>query len=145
MTDNLSESPHPSPLTPTQRSRFVLRAAQTRAPLLAAALTQYAADEGISWAELAQSLHCTSEQLDAVAMCLPPRSESFVADAAAIAEGYVDADRLLALLRRLQVLNIFRSTPLLQAADSSPQSVTLLAAQDREPLSKPELTESESD
>lgn len=145
MTDNSSKSSHESLLTPAQKSRFVLRAVQTHAPLLATMFAQYTEDEGITWEALAQSLQCTPEQLDSVAMCCPPRPKSFVADVTAIAEGYIEVDRLLNLLRHLQVLGIFREVPHIQTVSSPSQSITLLAAQDREASPAPELPENESD
>ena len=145
MTDNSFKPFRESRLTQTQKSRFVLRAVQTHAPLLATTLTRYAEDEGITWEELAQSLQCTPEQFDSVAMCRPPRPESFAADVAGIADGYVETDRLLDLLRHLQVLDIFHTASSLQSADTPNRGVTLLAAQDRMPLPEPKIPETDSD
>jgi hypothetical protein len=99
--------------------------------MLARALQRYTDAEGLSWADLAESLGCTEEVLDYVALCLPPRPERFVADVEAIAEGRVAIEPLLVLLRRLQVLKAFAEA---SEQDSSAGSETamLLAARDRE-------------
>jgi hypothetical protein len=111
---------------------FVRRAADTQAPLLAAPLRRYAIREGLSWEELARSLGGTTEGLDQVALCHPPRSERFVEDVAAIAAGSVEADRLLLVLRRIQVLGSFTGFPAASMArPSDVASGLLLAARDR--------------
>ena len=88
-------------------AQFVRRAIQSEAPLLAHALHHYAVAEGMTWMQLACDLGCTTDDLNQIAICGPPRAESFVADVEAIAADYVDAERLLPLLRRLQVLAVF--------------------------------------
>jgi hypothetical protein len=112
---------------------FVQRSVETEAPLLAADLQRYAKREGLSWEELARSLDGTSEALHQVALCRPPRPEQFAEDVATIAAGSVDADRLLMLLRRIQVLGSFTGLPAASPArQSSEIHGMLLAARDRE-------------
>ena len=109
------------------------RAAETGAPLLALRLRRYAAQEGLSWEELARSLDGAAEGLDQVALCRPPRPEQFAADVAAIAAHYVDARRLLELLRRIEVLEAFATLPVSAAADlDTDVPGLLLAARARE-------------
>lgn len=113
------------------RARFVRRAIKTDAPLLASLLHHYALAESLTWEQLAQSLECTVDALNQIAICRPPRPEHFVADVEAIAADYVDPDRLLPLLRRLQVLAAFADRAAqTQAADA--ESALLLAARDHE-------------
>lgn len=97
---------------------FLRRAAQTETPLLVTSLRRYAAAEGLSWEELARSLGCGPDALDQVALCRPPREESFVRDVEAIAAEHVDPNRLLPLLRRLQVLGTLACAPAPDAASS---------------------------
>jgi hypothetical protein len=116
------------------RAGLVRRAIETDAPLLASRLHRYAAAEGMTWAELALSLDGTADGLNQVAICRPPRPESFVADVEAIAADYVAADRLLLLLRRLQVLEAL-ADPANETSGSQETEMghaTLLAARDRE-------------
>jgi hypothetical protein len=113
------------------QERLVHRAREQDGPLLARALQRYAEAEGLSWQELAQSLGCTEEALNQVALCLPPRPEWFVADVEAIAGEYVRVEPLLALLRRLQVLNAFAEEAE-QAGPSAGETALLMAARDRE-------------
>lgn len=89
--------------------RFVQRAIAMNAPLLATSLYRYTQSEGITWAELAQRLNCELEDLNGVALCGPPRTETFVEDVRDIANDHVDFARLLSLLRQLQVLAILSS------------------------------------
>ena len=116
------------------RAQFVRRAGQTDAPLLAPALRRYALAEGQTWAELSQALGCSVDALNQIALCCPPRTESFVADVEAIAAGYADPDRLLTLLRRLQVFNAFaeHAVEALSDQNAEPERSTLLAARDRD-------------
>jgi hypothetical protein len=112
---------------------FVRRAEETEAPLLATQLRRYAASEGQSWDELAHSLGGTAEALHQVALCGPPRAEHFGEDVAAIAADHVDADRLLALLRQIQVLGAFRGFPAVSSTrHASAGHGMLLAARDKE-------------
>jgi hypothetical protein len=126
---------HPHPLSGTvakQMARFVQRAINTDAPLLAAPLHHYAVAEGLSWEQLAALLDCSTDVLDAVAMCRPPRADTFLTDVIAIADGQVDTTKLLNLLRRIQVLHSFQTPdPMLQIG-AQPMERTLLAALDRE-------------
>jgi hypothetical protein len=116
------------------RARFVHRAIETAAPLLATALHRYATTEGMTWAELAQSLDCSIDALNQIAICRPPRPEHFVADVEAIAADYIDVDRLLPLLRRLQVIAAFveHAVRTSEQQQTKQERVTLLAARDRE-------------
>jgi transcriptional regulator with XRE-family HTH domain len=114
------------------RALLVQRAIETDAPLLAARLHRYAQREGISWAELAHRLGTEEEGLNRIACCYPPRTELFVADVEAIAQvGGVETDRLLPILRRLQVTEALAE----RAAETRGAYVTdqsLLAARERE-------------
>lgn len=83
------------------RAQFVQRAIQKGAPLLATALQRYAVEQGRSWEDLAQELQCSEDALNQIALCMPPRPESFQQDAEAIAEEYADPERLTALLRKI--------------------------------------------
>ncbi|MCW3052304.1 MAG: hypothetical protein JWN14_1474 [Chthonomonadales bacterium] len=116
------------------RAQFVRRALQDDTPLLASALHRYAVAEGQTWTELAQALGCSVDGLNQVALCRPPRPESFVADVEAIAADYVDADHLLPLLRRLQVFAAFAERAAEAPVDrnAEPGRAMLLAARDRE-------------
>ena len=105
---------------------------ETDAPLLAVALSHYMEAEGITWDQLATNLGCTTESLDAVAMCRPPRKDHFSADVTSIAGKFVDAKRLLPLLRRLQIIEAFRQEDTFQAAGSRQDVGLLLAARDRD-------------
>jgi hypothetical protein len=110
--------------------RFVQRAIETDAPLLAVALHRYIEAEGLTWEQLARELGCTTDDLDAVAMCRPPRREYFSNDVRSIADRFVDPKRLLPLLRRLQVLEAFGQDGA-TAAESHEAANLLLAARDR--------------
>ena len=125
------------------RAQFVRRAAQDDTPLLASALHRYAAAEGQTWAELAQTLECSVDALNQVALCRPPRAESFVADVEAIAADYVDAERLLPLLRKLQVVTAFaeQAVEALPGRNAAPGRTMLLAARDREEASEEEASQ----
>ena len=115
------------------RAQFVRRAAQDNTPLLASALHRYASAEGLSWTELSQTLGCSVDALNQIALCRPPRPDSFVADVEAIAADYLDADRLLPLLRRLQIFAAFaeRTAEALPDGNAEPGRAMLLAARDR--------------
>jgi hypothetical protein len=111
---------------------FLQRAEESQAPLLVTPLRRYASAEGLSWEELARSLGGTHEGLDQVALCGPPRPGHFAEDVAAIAAGNVDADRLLLLLRQIQVLEAFTGFPAAPAASRVGMAHgMLLAARDR--------------
>lgn len=112
----------PTPISSRRLARARERAAAAGAPLLATVLQQYCEREKLNWAELAARLGGDENALDAVALCSPPREESFVEDTRAIAEGYLDWQQLLLLLRELQVLSAFA------APDAS--DAILLAARD---------------
>lgn len=112
---------------------LVRRAAETEAPVLATELRRYAASEGLSWEDLARTLGATSEDLYQVALCRPPRSEHFVEDVATIAASYVDADRLLVLLRQIQVLGVLTGLPAqVPRHQAGAIQGMLLAARDKE-------------
>jgi hypothetical protein len=114
---------------------LVRRAIATDAPLLARDLSRYAAAEGMSWEALARQLGGTPDGLNRVALCRPPRPERFAEDAKTIAAGHVDADRLLALLRRIQVLGAFHGFPEATARQGDRRDEArgvLLAARDHE-------------
>lgn len=117
------------------RAHLVRRAIETDAPLLAAALHRYATAERIAWEDLARTLDCTLDDLNGIAICRPPRAGRFVEDVQAIADGHVNADRLLRLLRRLQVLETLAGRTQ-EASDSflslPAEPGVLLAARDRE-------------
>src|SRR5258708_7434117 len=100
------------------QQRFVQRAIETDAPLLAVALHRYIEAEGLTWDQLAADLGCTKADLDAVAMCRPPRRDHFSADVTAIADQFIEVMRLLPLLRRLQVLEAFRQEDSFQTTSS---------------------------
>lgn len=126
------------------RTQFVRRAGQTDTPLLASTLHRYAVAEGQTWAELAQGLECSVDALNQIALCRPPRPESFVADVEAIAAGYADPDRLLGLLRRLQVFTAFaeRADETLSDRNADPGRAMFLAARDREGEKAGEVSQS---
>lgn len=116
------------------RDRFIRRAIETTAPLLAPQLQRYADAEGMSWTELAHSLDCSVDALNQIAICRPPRADRFVADTKAIAADYVDPDLLLPLLRRLQVLEAFagRTAPASAVPNTDANDALLLAARDHD-------------
>ncbi len=116
------------------RAQFVRRTLQADTPLLATTLHRYAAAEGQTWAELAQALECSVDSLNQIALCRPPRRESFVEDVEEIAADYVDPDRLLLLLRKLQVFATFaeHAAEARPDQDAIPGRTMLLAARDRE-------------
>jgi|SRR5581483_12358652 len=67
--------------------------------LLAPHLHRFCAKTGLTWQGLAFRLGCTEEDLNALALCRPPRLDHDAADVAEIAEGTCDAaalDRLFA-------------------------------------------------
>jgi hypothetical protein len=116
------------------RARLVRRAIETDAGLLASWFHRYAEAEGRDWKSLATELGCELETLDQVALCVPPRPERFAADAQEIAEAFgVNPSRLLALLRRLEVLDALSAPPAEIAASAPAGEPYLLAARDREP------------
>ena len=115
------------------RAQFVRRAIQTGADLLAPRLHRYAAAEGLTWQQLAHALGIEEDALNQIALCPPPRSERFVADSEEIAGEYADIDRLLPLLRRLQVLDALSHQEEIAAQrQDSHSEAALLAARDRE-------------
>ena len=125
------------------KNRFVQRAIATNAPLLAMSLYRYTQSEGITWADLAQRLNCELKGLNEVALCGPPRAETFVEDVRDIAKDHVDFAGLLSLLRQLQVLTILSSSEvrltftagIAEGEESVPvSSALLLAARDREKI-----------
>lgn len=114
---------------------LVQRAINTEAPLLARDLGAYATSEGLTWDGLARVLGGTPDGLNQVALCQPPRPACFADDVKAIAGDHVDADRLLAVLRQLQVLGAFSGFP--EAAAPALRAVgeglgVMLAARDHE-------------
>ncbi|HZO91995.1 MAG TPA: hypothetical protein VFB38_27000 [Chthonomonadaceae bacterium] len=113
------------------RAQLVRRAIETDAPLLAAILDRYSRAEGMDWAALAQSLDCTVDSLNRVALCRLPRPDRFVEDVRDIAGDYADPDRLAPLLRRLQVLDAFAAHSAVETATPAADQM-LLAARDRE-------------
>ena len=117
------------------RAQLVQRAIETLAPdapLLAPQLARHMRAEGLTWTELAASLGTTSDGLNHIALCRPPRPDSFVADVEAIARDYVAPERLLNLLRQLQILEAFAShTAEASAYDADATGGMLLAARDR--------------
>jgi len=129
--------PRPQSLQRRLAAGLVRQAAERRAPLLATSLWDYARAEGLSWSELAASLGCSEAGLDRIALCRPPREEQFMADAAVIAAGVVAPDRLVPLLRRLQVLGALaglpRGTAMTGMGEAAPTGVLLAAREDDEP------------
>jgi hypothetical protein len=128
----------PSKLTPQEhsyRAQFVCRAIEINAPLLATALNRYAKAENLRWSDLADAIGCTVDGLNAIAICRPPRPQHFVADVHEIAGDYVEPDRLLPLLRQLQLLHAFADPaagfPELIEGEQA-HGTMLLAARDRD-------------
>ena len=120
------------------RAQLVRRAVETLAPdapLLAPQLARHIQAEGLTWPELAASLGTTSDGLNHIALCRPPRPDSFAADVEAIAGDYVAPDRLLNLLRRLQIMEAFASHAAEASAyDARATGGMLLAARDRKEI-----------
>ena len=114
------------------RARLVQRALETDAPLLAAPLHAYAQAEGLDWAALAAALGCAPDDLNRIALCRPPRPARFVEDTHEVAAGCADPDRLLSLLRRLQILDTFRADRAAESHAAYHSAQALLAARDRE-------------
>jgi hypothetical protein len=113
------------------RAWLVQRAIETAAPLLAAPLDAYAQAEGMDWMALANSIGCAPDDLNRIALCRAPRAARFVEDVHEIAEGCADPDRLLPLLRRLQILETFRADRAAESHAAYQDDHTLLAARDR--------------
>ena len=119
------------------RANMVRRAIAQRVPLLALPLSRYAQAEELTWQRLAASIGCSEDDLNRIALCSPPRQSHFVDDVQAIAESRADFDRLLPLLRRLQILDAWSAE---RAAEERAAYQTetptaeqmLLAARDRE-------------
>lgn len=98
--------------------------------LLAARLHHYAEAEGMDWDRLAASLECSVNALNAIALCRPPRPDTFAEDVEAIAGNYVSIERLFPLLRRLEVLDQLRAAR--YVANTGTHEQALLAARDRD-------------
>lgn len=72
---------------------------------LAAPLQRWQRAQGLSRAAFAETLGGDAEGLDRLALCRPPRPERFAEDAAAVAAHCgLNPDRLLSLLRKMQVM-----------------------------------------
>jgi hypothetical protein len=113
-------------------TRLVRKAIETDAPLLASSLHRYTVAEGLTWETLAEALGCTVPALNTIALCRPPRAESFLADVEAIADQHIDPERLLSLLRQLQILEAFQTTGQTSSDLAGQDQRVLLAALDRE-------------
>ena len=117
---------------------FVQHAAAVDAPLMSRMLHRYAELERLSWQELANTMECTTEALDMVALCRPPREDRFLEDVEEIARGLVDPDRLIAVLRQVRALEILATGSDLPAVATGYSNGLLMAARDRESPAGPE-------
>jgi len=115
------------------RRTLIERAAAAGSTLLAAELSAYAKAEGINWEQLEREIGCDTDALNRIACCRSPRSQEFAADVGNIAlYAGVDPERLLVLLRKLDVIREFVDGDRGEPGVRCVYPDMLLAARDRE-------------